>query len=392
MFRTDPNMERVSRAYDGKIYGLPNKRARRPETYMVMGINQPWLDKLGLAIPTTTEELYTVLKAFKERDPNGNGIADEIPWSGGNDPFEANGGIMPLFCAFGVVPGADDQWLSVTNGKVQYIAAQDGFKDAIAYFHRLFADGLLDQDSFAMDWSVFTGKTNPPAGSPDIVGVAGFWSFDIIFGPRETNYSVLPALKGPTGFQAYPRNSEAVQVSPYVAEIPSTSKMAEITMRWIDCLYDPLIGLRLYYGDPALQDNGNGTYDIILPPAGSGIDNDTWIWGNAVQGGVPAFSDALTKQIRNDFLFGSSFDQKLIYAPYYKEYFPTMAARTPEESREIALLRTDIHDFAQEQAATWIRNGGVEREYDAFVRQLNNMGLARMVAIYQGIYNRYMGK
>jgi putative aldouronate transport system substrate-binding protein len=394
MFRTDPNMERLSRAYDGKIYGLPGKLARRPETYMVMGINQTWLNKLGLAMPTTTEEFYTVLKAFKERDPNGNGIADEIPWSGGNNPFDDNGGIMPFFSPFGVVNTASfvDPWLSVTNGKVQYIAAQDGFKDAITYFHRLYVEGLLDQDVFAMDWAVFTGKTNPPAGSPEIVGVAGFWSLDIIFGPRETNYSILPVLKGPTGFQAYPRNSEEVQASRYRAEIPSTSKNPEIVMRWIDCLYDPLTSLRLYYGDPATQANGDGTYDIIGPPAGSGIDPDTWVWANALQSHAASFSDALTKQIRNDFLFGSSFDQKLTYAPYYKEYFPTLASRTPAEANELALLRTDIHGFAQEQAAKWIRNGGVEREYDAFVRQLNNMGLARMVAIYQGIYNRYMGK
>ena len=46
-------------------------------------INQTWLDNLGLDVPTTTEELYTVLKAFKENDPNGNGIQDEYPLVGG---------------------------------------------------------------------------------------------------------------------------------------------------------------------------------------------------------------------------------------------------------------------------------------------------------------------
>ncbi len=44
-------------------------------------IYQPWLDKLGLKIPTTTDELEQVLLAFKDKDPNGNGKADEIPWS-----------------------------------------------------------------------------------------------------------------------------------------------------------------------------------------------------------------------------------------------------------------------------------------------------------------------
>ena len=44
-------------------------------------IYQPWLDALGLEMPTTTDEFEQVLLAFKEQDPNGNGQADEIPLS-----------------------------------------------------------------------------------------------------------------------------------------------------------------------------------------------------------------------------------------------------------------------------------------------------------------------
>ena len=42
---------------------------------------QDWLDKLGLPIPETTDDLYNTLKAFKTQDPNGNGLNDEIPFS-----------------------------------------------------------------------------------------------------------------------------------------------------------------------------------------------------------------------------------------------------------------------------------------------------------------------
>ena len=41
-------------------------------------INQTWLDNLGLEMPTTPEELYTVLKAFKEQDANGNGDPGDV--------------------------------------------------------------------------------------------------------------------------------------------------------------------------------------------------------------------------------------------------------------------------------------------------------------------------
>jgi putative aldouronate transport system substrate-binding protein len=391
MFREDPDMERFARAYDGKIYGLPRKMTTRPETYAVWSINQNWLDKLNLKMPTTTEEFYTVLKAFKDRDPNGNGIADEIPWAPMG--FGDNPGLMNMFCPFGVVDSMMELWLSVTNGKVQYIAVQEGFKEAVSYMHRLYAEGLLDREVFSnTDWGVWFAKTNPPPDSPEIVGVSGTWARNVGWGERSQHYSVLMPLKGPTGFQAWIRNTEYVQASKYVAEIPSSSKNPEIIMRWLDTLYDPFVSLLLYYGKPAVQDNGNGTYDIILPPENSGIDLDSWGWGNAWNYMAPGYcGPSMTQKIRNDYMDGDQYKDKLNYTPYYKEYFP-MAAQTPEENEELAIIRADIHGFTQQQTATWIVNGGLEQEYDAFIRQLNNMGLPRMVEIYQNIYNRYMEK
>jgi putative aldouronate transport system substrate-binding protein len=393
MFAENPGIENFAKATDGKIYGLPQKMPKRPENYEVWSINQNWLDKLNLRAPTTTEEFYQVLKAFKTRDPNGNGIADEIPWSPMG--FGDNSGIMNIFAPFGVVSSMGNSWLSVINGKVYYHPDQEGFVDAVIYLHRLYAEGLLDQETFSnTDGGIWFAKLNPPAGAPETVGVSGFWSRDIIWGQeRQDHYSVLLPLKGPTGYQAWVRNSELVQSAKYVAEIPSSSKNPEIIIRWLDALYEPLMGLRLYYGSPAVQANGDGTYDAVLPPADSGIDNDTWIWGNSMGDTSPVYyGNAADKLLRNDYLFGQQYNDKLLLAPYFKDYFPTMAATTPEENDELSLLRTDIHPFAQEQTALWIVNGGIEQEYDGFIRQLKGMGLDRMVEIYQGIYDRYVGK
>ena len=50
--------------------------------YWGYAIRKDWLDRLGLEIPKTIDDLYAVLKAFKENDANGNGDAnDEIPFS-----------------------------------------------------------------------------------------------------------------------------------------------------------------------------------------------------------------------------------------------------------------------------------------------------------------------
>ena len=69
---------RRSRPIDGNYYYIP---------YLPDGkygrawfIRQDWLDALGLEQPQNVDELYDVLVAFRDQDPNGNGVKDEIPY------------------------------------------------------------------------------------------------------------------------------------------------------------------------------------------------------------------------------------------------------------------------------------------------------------------------
>lgn len=78
-WEAEPTMEKMVTNPDGHIYTLPGKKPLRPKGCDTPFINQKWLDNLGLEMPTTVDEWYEVLKAFKEKDPNGNGVADEIP-------------------------------------------------------------------------------------------------------------------------------------------------------------------------------------------------------------------------------------------------------------------------------------------------------------------------
>jgi putative aldouronate transport system substrate-binding protein len=69
---------RYTQTPDGKLYSIPSYyKENHSEVRWKYWINTHWLNKLGLEMPTTTDDLYTVLKAFKERDPNGNNKADE---------------------------------------------------------------------------------------------------------------------------------------------------------------------------------------------------------------------------------------------------------------------------------------------------------------------------
>lgn len=72
---TDPN--------NGAFYGFPHYMSLDSDSFQWLAqINQNWLDAVDSEIPTTVDELYEVLKKFATEDPNGNGVADEIPMVG----------------------------------------------------------------------------------------------------------------------------------------------------------------------------------------------------------------------------------------------------------------------------------------------------------------------
>ena len=85
-FLTDPANAEIARQVslnDGRLYifakVFPDARSM---SYNGLMIRQDWLDALGLERPDNIAQWETVLTAFKEKDPNGNGTADELPFLG----------------------------------------------------------------------------------------------------------------------------------------------------------------------------------------------------------------------------------------------------------------------------------------------------------------------
>lgn len=68
-----PELEAYCTTSDGHIYGLPKLKVDMTDRLTRSFINKQWLDNLGLSMPTSIDEYYEVLVAFKEQDANGNG-------------------------------------------------------------------------------------------------------------------------------------------------------------------------------------------------------------------------------------------------------------------------------------------------------------------------------
>lgn len=126
--------------FNGKTYAVvksPETPSGQLDTYW---IRKDWLDKLGLSIPRTTDELYEVAKAFTEKDPDGNGKKDTYGITGiGLNAFG------PIFGAFGV-PGISTLYPNPADGKLLHGAFDPNSRQALAYIQKLIDGGLVDSE------------------------------------------------------------------------------------------------------------------------------------------------------------------------------------------------------------------------------------------------------
>ena len=136
--------------FDGRIMGIPKTQLSDAQDFL--WLRQDWLDALGLEAPHTTDEIAEVLKAFIEKDPDGNGSDDTVglvalsTLYGGypNNHFA----IDNFFTAFGAYPSV---WIE-KDGKAVYGSVQPEMKDGIALLRDWYAAGLIDKE--------FTTRTN----------------------------------------------------------------------------------------------------------------------------------------------------------------------------------------------------------------------------------------
>lgn len=127
---------------DGKVYGLYRGRelGRAGVT-----IRKDWLENLHMSVPTTIDELYEVLKAFKEKDPDGNGQNDTFGMIVTTSPSTLD----PLAIWF----GAPNGWGEDANGELQPAFMTDEYMEALKFMKKLYDEKLINQDFATYDAS-----------------------------------------------------------------------------------------------------------------------------------------------------------------------------------------------------------------------------------------------
>lgn len=372
-----PEIKPSITAPDGHIYALPGLDTTTQSKTPIMWMNKPWMDKIGAKTPETVDDLYQLLKDFKEKDP-GN-VGEVIPLTA-NSPADLRVGLLPNF---GVI---QSDGIFQKDGKVDYAFMQEGFKEYVTFMNKLYNEKLLDNDMFSHTWEQFVAK------GPK-VGIYSTWPI-VMLGfedPSEAlKYPPLPPLTSSVNDKKL--TIEMPEVRRGRAAITSENKYPEATMRWLDYAYseEGSILARLGIEGESYEWNEDKTKWKLLSKDGLSTTETNSQYAPGVGTNVPMVLSQeifgkednptiheINKNLANELLPHAEM-------PYPLVYF------TEDEQDRINTLKPDIDTYFEQMEAKFITGAeSIETGWDKYIETLEGLGIDEYIEIHQDAYDRW---
>lgn len=376
---------------DGQVYVTPTGEiAPWLDDGNEIFVNGEWLEKLNLEVPETLDEFTEMLRAFRDEDPNGNNLADEIPLM-----MNIQGGdLMRFMGLFGLPINAD--YMMMRDQEFIYGPTEDEFRNALEFFNTLYSENLLDPESLSQDRSDLMAKGST---SPAIVGVlVGFWALD--FSPPEIaeHFVAIPPVAG--GMDGEPEWLPHANIpGPGGLSITSEAEHPEAIMKWANYLVEnPKRTFEIAEGPSSsqliyLNEEDKWVQNIGGEP--EGMTYNEWSFSTALRNSIPWYltgEDVLEiRAVEGEALLKLNFVEQ--YRPYFYEQILTPAHLnnfdSEEERQEVLTIRTDMGTIVQEFIAQSLMNGVTDGSWKSFQDTLESARVQRLIELYQNSLEVY---
>jgi putative aldouronate transport system substrate-binding protein len=393
-FKDYPEALASSTTPDGNIYTLP-EITRFPKYHQRLWVNQKWLDNLGLKAPKNLDELYTVLKAFKEKDPNKNGKQDEIPFTGAwNSEMTER---TFFLTAFGL--NADvNPTVFLKGDKVALAEAEPVYGEYLKYMNKLYSEGLIDKNIFTQDQAKQRAIT-----AQDL---AGFYLDGAPFVGSPDNWkdyqSVTPLTSQWNDKLLWPVTPK---VAPGQFAISKDSKYPEAAIQVANLYFNPDYNTMLWYGPregtddtlgyPGWTVKENGEFDY--PKLAPGVTNfwDMQQYLNPLNGqvGLRGYEEDLSRVVgrpvqreEKERSWKASYDEHI--TPHQMLILPVLYFN-PKDQERILELKTPMADYTKTMEAKFITGAEPLSKLDQYFETLKKQGTDEMLKIYQEAYDNY---
>ncbi len=397
------------RADDGSYYALARIENSDVDVikYQVY-INQVWLDKLGLDMPTDMASLEKVLKAFRDKDPNGNGLKDEIPLLGSTGGCASvSGWILNMFTYVN-----NNRWWNVDDSGNLYLPhVTDEYREGLKYLYKLQEDGLLNAGSFTMSAAAEMSQICTADGTVKV----GIW----VGHPSLVLESEHPAVME---YEALPLWSNSVlgdQACNPRTFITADCENPDAAWDLLMFMHTKESAYRQRYGEKGVDwvDADAGTTSFMDREAEIKIINDVWstvnnaCW-NVIESTILTNAENEACQITDD-LSEYYLKKMQIMGDCTKYYYQTAAKynptnlcptlfRTEKESEQTYNQRTNCRTLI-DQATTAFATGGTldlcgianadpknDKHWKAYLDLLEEYGVDEWQAVDQAVYERQL--
>ena len=398
-------MRRGAGADNQPMYAFPTMIKGAYSHAMIQAwINRPWLDKLGLEKPTTIEELYDVLVAFRDKDPNGNGKADEIPLDGrvygsysATDPFNY---ITNAFTYY-----HDVQYFSVENGVLDSPFKSEEFREMLKFVHKLYQEGLVTEQTWTQSDAELKGIINPTDGDPYLAGIV-FGSCESMFnqdGDALDVYEPLRPLKDATGKGGY---APTGFTNGYVTFITADCKHPVEAFKLLDFMCSPESYLRQRWGEYGVDwvyseggktgnRGGEAKIKVLNPLIFSSNDNHCWHYdkGTVVDEGYWQYEVDFTDTDNWETRHVNKCNEVYSYtmdAPQPKELFrfAIYSQSDYEERSEFAKELTSYIRNRRAEFCTGVLDPNSDADWQNYLDGLDALKYDRWIELAQIGYNR----
>lgn len=380
-----PDVRKSITAPDGHIYSLPVIEFNQPWYRNPLWYNGDFLKKLNMGkLPETTEELYTYLKRVKEEDANGNGQADEIPLSSASTPSLRDIRTW-LLGAFGIYEEeiyVDDQDV------VHYTPLEEGYKEYLVFLNRLWAEDLLDHESFSQ-----TAEQKKAKAQNNQVALFSDWhAYMTLGGDQSTEDPMFVPVKSDMVDKPAIAKNKGVTTGAFA--ISNTNPAPEASMRWVDYLYSYEGALLFNKGPEGIlweyTDKENRVKQYL--PVPNGEDREDYRATLTPNYGIPAPTisiDDIYKGLKADFEVWVDNESKTkLLDQGARIPFPTLFL-TSEQQAEVTTLTSDLTTYVRQMEAKFVTGAEPMSNWDNYVATVKKMGGDRMQQIYQEAYDQW---
>ncbi|SDT08185.1 ABC transporter substrate-binding protein [Actinoplanes derwentensis] len=385
------NLEAISQQ-DGKYYLLSGLHENVWQDYS-LAMRTDILEKLGLAVPTTWDELTTVLRAMRQAYPDRYPFSDR--WSTPPNPG-ANNLVGLLGAAYGTYAGWAYQsaFWDAAAGKFVFSAAMDQYKQVLQYLNTLVAEKLLDPESFTQTDD--NARQKFANGKSFVIScnaqtLVNECRKDIAKIPGATVVKI-PLPTGPMGpsLEGLSRLENGIMISRKARE----SKNFVAMMQFIDWLWYSDAGKMFTkwgiegqtYNGSVADDSFKLAPDVkwagINPTAPRDLQVDY-----GYSNGVFAYAGS-TKLLNSQF----SDEEKAFQAEMNKRQIrpvPPPHPFSPEEREQASLWETGLKDHVNQQSVKFILGQRPFSEWDAYLAELKGKNMDQYIDLANKAYDRF---